>query len=92
MWWKLDLYFSLDKISEDGIPYCIVYGKSKIVQFFHLCNLWRFVWMWLSFPAYIRSGLFNAGWINDQVFERMAPSFGMKKKRWRFELKDLLGG
>ena len=87
IWWKLADCFHVYKTSDSGIEYVIAYGKSKIVQFFHIISPWRFAWMYLTLPAYIRSALFNAGWISDEVFDRMAPSFGMKKKRWRIEKK-----
>ena len=85
IWWRLDERFSLDKISKNGTPYVIPYGKSRIVQFFFLCNIWRFVWMWLTFPAWIGTGLYNCGWIKYDVFDKMTKNYGTKKQRWKFD-------
>jgi len=87
IWWKLDEKFGLDKISKSGTPYSIPYGKSRLVQFFHLCNIWRFVWMWLKFRNWIASGLFNCCWINCNVFYKMKGKKYMKKQRWRFDVE-----
>jgi hypothetical protein len=86
MWKKLADKFFLCKKDRRGVIYVIPYGKSKIVQFLALFNLWRFVWMSLTFRSYIATELYNYNWISEPVFKKMQGKKIIKRKMFLFEV------